>query len=407
MEEQQEKVDVRKEHPLARGLGWMVGSACLVGLGFLIRGWMSPPPGAGGPPPGMMMGGGQRLAPQVEVQAVEEGALNPPASFIGQVEPVRDVDLRAQIDGYVKAVHFKEGAMVKEGELLFTIDPEQYEARVALRQAELAQAVASLGRAESYLRRLEASDSRAISQTDMDTARSDVAQGRAAVQQAKANLALAEIDLKHTRIVAPIDGKIGRTVANVGDFVSPSLGTLVRIVQTDPIRVVFSVTDREYLKVRENIAEGALQEALRVRLRLPTGTVLDLQGKRDFENNEMSGGTATLPVRVLFDNASGLLVPSGYVTVLIDQAAPKRWPVVSQAAVLNDRDGAFVYVAGEGGKAEVRRVTLGVAYEGRVELRSGVAAGEKVVVNGVQKVIPGQPVLAAPEGKAGAEAVKP
>jgi membrane fusion protein (multidrug efflux system) len=407
MEEQVDKVNVRKEHPLARGTGWLVGSACLFGLGFLVRGWLQPPPGAGGPPAGMMTGAPHGLAPQVVVQAAEEGALNPPSSFIGQVEPIRDVDLRAQIDGYVKAVHFQEGAMVKAGDLLFTIDPEQYEARIALRQAELAQAEASLGRAESYLRRLESSDIRAVSQADMDTARSDTAQGRAAVQQAKANRALAEIDLKHTQIVAPIDGRIGRTVANIGDFVSPSLGTLVRIVQTDPIRVVFSVTDREYLTVRENIAEGELQEALRVRLRLPTGTVLALQGKRDFENNEMSSGTATLPVRVRFDNADGLLVPSGYVTVLIDQAAPKRWPVVSQTAVLNDRDGAFVYTVGEDGTAQVRRVTPGVAYEGRVELRSGVVVGEKVVVNGVQKVTPGQPAQVAPDGGAGAEAGQP
>ncbi len=397
----------RREHPVARVLGWLVGAACLFWLGFQVRGWMMPPPGAGGPPPGMMMGGPQGLVPQVEVVSAEEGALNPPAAFIGQVEPVQEVDLRAQIDGYVRTVHFKEGAQVEAGVLLFTIDPEQYEARVALRQAELAQAEASLQRAQAYLRRLEASDSRAISQTDLDTARSDVAQGLAAVQQAKASLRLAEIDLAHTRIAAPISGRIGRTVANVGDFVSPSLGTLVRIVQTDPIRVVFSVPDRDYLKVRENIADGAIQEALRVRLRLPTGTVLDLLGKRDFENNEMSASTATLPVRVLFDNAAGLLVPRGYVTVLIDQASPKRWPVVPQAAVVNDREGPFVYVAGGDGKAELRRVTTGAALEGRVELRSGVAAGERVVVNGVQKVAPGQPLQVAPVKDAGAEAAKP
>jgi membrane fusion protein (multidrug efflux system) len=396
---------VKREHPVAVGAGWLMAAVCLVGLGWLGRGMM-PATGAGGPSP-MMMGPPPGMAPLVVAQAVTEEALNPPATFIGHVEPVRDVDLRAQIDGYVTEVSFKEGALVRAGDALFTINPEQYEARVALRRAEQAQAEAALDRAERFQKRLEASDARGVSQADVDTARSDVAQGRAAVQQAKANLALAEIDLKHTRIVAPIDGRIGRTVANVGDFVSPSLGTLVRIVQFDPIRVVFSVTDREYLKVRESIAETAMQGTLRVRLKLPTGTILDVTGIRDFENNEMSAETATLPVRVRFDNSQGLLVPNGYVTVLIDQAAPKKWPVVSQAALVRDREGPLVYVVGQDGLAYLRRVETGSELDGRVELRQGVAVGERVVVQGVQKVTPGQPVQVAPEGggKAGDKSV--
>jgi len=393
--------ELKREHPVARAAGWLMTAACCAGLGWLARGWM-PPPAAGGPP--AMMGAPSGTPVPVVIQVAEEAALNPPATFIGHVEPVRDVDLRAQIDGYVKEVHFQEGVLVRAGDPLFTIDPEQYEARVALRRAEIAQAEASLDRAERYQKRLEASDARGISQADLDTARSDVMQGRAAIQQAKANLALAEIDLKHTRIVAPIDGRIGRTVANVGDFVSPSLGTLVRIVQVDPIRVVFSVTDRDYLKVRESIAETAMQQTLRVRLKLPTGTILDAAGLRDFENNEMSADTATLPVRVRFKNADGLLVPNGYVTVLIDQSAPKKWPTVSQSALVHDRDGAFVYVVGADGKALVRRVETGAEVDGRAEIRKGLAIGEQVIVQGVQKVMPGQSVQNLADGGKGAPA---
>ncbi len=391
---------VKKEHPLARGAGWLVTAACLFGLGWLVRGMM-PAPVAGVPP---MMGPPPGAPALVSEEVAEAAALNPPSTFIGSVEPVRDVDLRVQIEGIVKEVHFKEGTLVHVGDLLFTIDPEQYQARVSLRKAEQAQAEASLDRAERYQKRLEASDARGISQADVDTARSDVLQGRAAVQQAKANLELAEIDLKRTRILAPIDGRIGRTMANVGDFVSPSLGTLVRIVQVDPIRVVFSVTDREYLKVRESIADAEIQDALRIRLKLPTGTVLDLLGQRDFENNEMSAETATLPVRVRFKNPEGLLIPNGYVTVMIDQAAPKKWPTVSQSAVVTDREGALVYVVGSDGKAQLRRVSLGAELDGRVELRTGVDVGERVIVQGVQKVVPGQPVqLVPPKGEVKAE----
>lgn len=413
MSEKQDQA-VKREHPVAVGVGWLLAAACLLGLGWLARGWVPPAAAGAGAPPAM--GPPPGMAPLVVLEPAEEAALNPPATFIGHVEPVRDVDLRAQIDGYVKEVHFTEGSLVRTGDPLFTIDPEQYQARVTLRQAERAQAEAALDRAERYQKRLEESDARGISQTDLDTARSDVAQGRAAVQQAKANLALAEIDLKHTRIVAPIDGRIGRAVANVGDFVSPSLGTLVRIVQVDPIRVVFAVTDREYLKVRESIAEAAMQDVLRVRLRLPTGTILDVTGTRDFENNEMSADTATLSVRVRFKNPDGLLVPNGYVTVMIDQTSPKKWPTVSEAALLYGQGGAAVYVVGADNVAQARPVALGAQLDGRVEIRKGISVGEKVIVQGVQSVAPGQPVqvapagdrsVPAPKGGADAEAAKP
>ena len=395
MSEEQERAS-RREHSAAKVIGWLATGVCLLWLGWLGRG-LVPPKGAGGPP--AMMGPTPGAATPVQVKPVESAALNPPYEYIGRVEPIQDVELRAQIEGNVLGVHFKEGSLVKEGDLLFTIDPEQYEARVAVRRAEVGQAEAALDRAERYLKRLESSDVRAITQRDLDTARSDVAQGRAAIQQAKASLAVAEIDLKRTRIIAPIGGRVGRTVANVGDYVSPALGTLVRVVQTDPIRVAFSVTDKDYLKVRENIADAAIQDALRIRLRLPTGTVPEMTGSLDYEDNAMSAETATLSVRARFNNAPGFLVPNGYVTVLVDLAdAPKR-PAVPQEALVTDRDGKFVYVVDQAGKAQVRRVETGVTENGRVAIRSGVTAGEQVVVQGIQKVVPGQPVLVAPAGK--------
>ena len=382
----------RRERPVAKFLGLLATVGCSVALGWLGRGLM--PQRNASAMAGLAGLHAEAAAPLVVVSAAEEAALNPPAEFIGHVEPIRDVDLRAQIAGYVKAIHFVEGALVREGDLLFSIDPDQYEARVALRQAELEKEKAELDRAEKFQKRLEASDTRGITQSDLDTARSAVAQSRAAVQQAHANLRLAEIDLKHTRIVAPIAGRIGRTVANVGDYVAPSLGTLVRIVQMNPVRVVFSVTDREYLKVRESIADEAIQSTLRTRLRLPTGTVLDVPGVRDFENNEMSMDTATLPVRVRFENAQGLLVPGGYVTVLIDQPNAAKGPVVPLSAVTADQQGSYVYTVSAEGKAQLQRVKIGTVMGGRVEIREGLSAGDRVVVEGVQKVKPGQSVQA-------------
>jgi len=388
----------KREHPVAKVMGWLVTAVCLLWLGWMARALVPQKP-AGGPPMMAMMGGAGG-PPLVEVQAVEEAKVNPPNAYIGRVEPIQDVELRAQIGGYVEQVHFKEGALVKPGDLLFTIDAEQYEARVAVRKAEIGQAEAALDRAERYLNRLERSDARAITQADLDTARSDVAQGRAAVKQAVANLALAEIDLKHTRIIAPIAGRVGRTVANVGDYVSPSLGALVRIVQVDPIRIAFSVTDKDYLKAIENFGTERVQDALRIRFRLPTGTVPDVVGARDYEDNTMSADTATLSVRARFPNAHGLLVPDGYVTVLVDLANAPKSPVVPQEALLTDREGHFVYVVNEAGIAQRRPVSIGAKADGRVAVRSGVKTGERVVVQGTQKVVHDQPVTLAPAKEA-------
>lgn len=397
MEEHFEKVALRKERPVVKALSWLVTAVCLLWLGWMGRALVpQAPAGAAGMPPAMAaMMGAAGAPPLVATAEVREEAVNPPFTYIGRVEPIQDVSVRAQIDGYVQSVHFTEGALIKAGEPLFTIDPERYEARVAVRKAEIGQTEAALDRAVRYLKRLESSDKRAITQKDLDTARSDVAQGEAAVKQAQANLRLAEIDLKHTRIIAPITGRIGRTVAHVGDYVAPSLGNLVRIVQVDPIRVAFSVTDKEYLAMREKLSGDALPEALRFRLRLPTGTVLGLNGARDFEDNTMSLDTATLSVRARFSNQQGLLIPDGYVTVLLDLVNPPRGLSVPQQALVTDQAGDLVYVVGADGTAQARRVKTGALTDGWVAIVSGVTLGERVVVDGVQKVIPGKPVRVA------------
>lgn len=385
---------LKREHPIAKFFGIMFTAICAFVIGWIVKGMM-PVPAAGGMPPGMMPPAPGD--PLVKVESALLGTLNPPVSFIGHVEPIRDVDLEARISGYVTKVNFVEGSMVKKGDRLFEIDSEPYEATVSLRKAEMAQAEAEVERAELYLERLKSSDARGITQSDMDKAQSDVAAGKAKVAQAKAHLLLAEIDLKHCRITAPIAGKIGRAIANIGDYVAPSVGTLARIVQLDPVRVVFSVTDREYVGIREKIADDQLNAELRIRIKLPTGTIPDMVGERDFENNEMSPTTATLPVRVKFENKDKLLIPNSYVTVLIDAKTPAQYPVVSQSALMTDVDGEFVYVIGDDGKAHQRRVEIGDVENGRVEIHGGVKAGERVAVEGVLGLADGVTVRVADE----------
>ena len=397
--EQKSKVSddgMQSEHTAAKIFGVVFTALCAFIIGFIVKGLM--PVSTGGIQPGMMPPAPGD--PLVKVESAMPGTLNPPVSFIGHVEPVRDVDLGARTSGYVTKVNFKEGSFVKEGDLLFEIDSESYEATVSFRKAELAQAAAEIERAERYLKRLNDSDVRGITQADMDKAKSDVAGGKARVEQAKASLLLAEIDVKHCRIIAPIDGKIGKTIANIGDYVAPSVGTLARIVQLDPIRVVFSVTDREYVGIREKIAEDKLNDELRLRIKLPTGTIPDLIGVRDFEDNEMSSTTATLPIRIKFDNKDRFLIPNSYVTVLIDAKTPAKYPVVSQSALMTDAEGELVYVIGDDGKAQKRRIKVGDIENGRVEIHTGVAAGERVVVEGVLRLTEGVKVRMVGESPA-------
>lgn len=394
-EEQGNTVNVpAREHPLLRWVGLAAAAVCLLWLGWMVRGLM---------PQQAAQGTEQQsgaAAPLVVVGKVVAAPPPPPVTYIGQVEPIQDVNLRAQVAGYVTKVHFAEGALVKEGDLLYTIDAEQYEARVVQRKAEIQHAEAVLDRARSFLRRMEQSDARAITQADLDTARSDVAQGEAEVAKAKADLALAEFDLRQTVIRAPINGRIGHTAAHVGDYVAPAMGTLARIVQTDPIRVAFSVNDKDYLKAVESFGADKLQEGFRVRYRLPTGLVSADVGERDFEDNAMAADTASISVHVRFANGRGLLVPDGYVTVLVEPVNPPSRVAVPQDAVLQDQEGHFVFVVDDAGVAQRRAVEPLVYSDGLVSVANNLSEGERIVVSGVQNVTAGQAVAVAAEGGA-------
>jgi len=371
-------------------LVWTVAAVCFGTLGWFARQATFKPPAMANPMAAMMGGAGG--PPAVVVETVAEEAINPPRSFVGHVEPLQEVELLARVNGYVREIHFQEGARVNAGDLLFTIDDEEYAARLEQRRAELVRAEAELDQADRYLKRLVSSDVRGVSQAELDKARSDEAQAKAMILQAKANMSLAEIDLKHTKLLAPIAGKIGKVLAHTGDYVSPSAGALAKIVQVDPIRVVFSVADRDFLTFKQHVAATGSEQSVRTRLTLPGGTEYGATGAWDFVDNTMSAATATLPVRVRFANPDGLLVPNGYVTVLVDQADAPRRPVVDQRAVVRDLQGTFVFVVGANELVEQRRVKLGDSADGRVAVADGLAAGERVVVEGVQKVMPGKPV---------------
>lgn len=350
--------------------------------------------------------------PYVAVGEVKAEKFNPPEEFVGHVEPVQEVDILPQIDGYIREVKFAEGDSVKAGDLLFEIDDERYAAESGVAKATLAQARAKVGEAEAavdrserYLKRLKSADARGITQTEMDAAETGLAADKAALASAKASVSQAEatlastaFNLKHAKIYAPISGRIGKTLMHAGDYVSPSKGVLARIVQTDPVRVCFPITDRAYLAWTGNASEkgATVGDTRRLRLRLANGSIYPAAGKWEFSDNEMSAETATLIVRAQFPNAARALVPNAYVTVLADEADPSPTPVVPSTAVAKSGNASGVWLYGEDGTVKFREVAIGGRAADKVQIASGVKPGEKIVVQGVHKLGDGMHVRVVP-----------
>ena len=325
----------------------------------------------------------------VAVTNAEMRVYNLPERFVAHAEAVQEVDLLPQIDGYVKEIKFKEGDVVKAGQLLYVIDSERYQAVVNQRKADLEAAEAESRRAERYYERMQKADERGITQLERDNAEASFEKAKAAVLQAKANLVVAEYDLKKTTVLAPISGQIGKSAAHVGDYVSPAKGALAKIVQIDPIRVSFPLTDRAYITWRHAQKEGKAK-AFRMRLLLPDGSEYDKEGSWDFDDNQMSRETASIMMRLSFPNPERLLVPNSYVTLLTDYETPPEYPSVPQQSLFDLPGGnQGVWVLKDDMTVEQRPVETKEAFNGWTPVVKGLAGGERVVISGGSKLGPG------------------
>ena len=331
----------------------------------------------------------------VAVREVEERVYNLPERFVAHAEPVQEVDLLPQVDGYIKEVKFKEGDIVKEGAVLYVLDGERYQAIVNQRKADLAAAEAEQRRADRYYDRMLKADARGITQLERDNAEAAADSAKAAVLQAKANLVVAEYDLKKTCVIAPISGQIGKTTAHVGDYVSPSKGALARIVQIDPMRVSFPLTDRAYVGWRSAQLKGSAPE-YRLRLLLPDGSEYKQQGAWAFDDNTMSKETATIIMRLVFPNPNRMLIPNSYVTLLVDYKKPPKLPCVPQQAVIDLSTGSrCVWVLKADMTVEQRVIETREMSDGWIPVDKGLSLGEKVIVSGMSKLAPGMKVALA------------
>ncbi|MGD8724399.1 MAG: efflux RND transporter periplasmic adaptor subunit [Desulfobacterales bacterium] len=323
------------------------------------------------------------LPPLVSVEPVTLQDVNPPEEYVGHVEAIQTVDLQARVEGFLKEVKFKEGHFVRAGDLLYVIEQDLYQATVRADRARVDQLHAVLTKARQYLERVRTVRSGGVSAADIDNAVAEEAQAKAQLEEARATLERSKLNLGYTTIRAPISGRIGRTAYTAGNLVGPASGPLARIVQTDPIRVVYSISENDMATIQMALKDAAQRHKnplLVPHIRLPSGQAYPIAGQLDFVNNEVDAATGTIAVWAVFDNRDGLLLPGQYVTVLVTRSEPKLMPVISQSAVLEDHDGSYVLVVEDQNRVSMRRVKTGPMIGINWAIESGLDVGDSVQI---------------------------
>lgn len=322
------------------------------------------------------------------------------SEYTGRLEAVESVEVRAHVNGYLQSIHFKDGSIVKKGDLLFVIDPRPYEAALGRAKAELALANARLERAEKDLARVQRLlRSRATSQEEVDTRFYDRRQAQAAVQAARAMVAAAQLNVEFTQVRAPISGRISRNFVSVGNLINGGTAQatlLTTIVSLDPIYCYFETDERAYLDEvrRSRNREGAKAANSRtpVELALTDEEAFVHRGFLDFIDNRLDPDTGTITGRAVISNPTLLLTPGLFARVRVPASDTYEALMLPPAAVGQDLSQQFVLVVNGKNQAEYRRVTVGPIIDGLRVIRDGVQPEDWVVVNGMQRVTAGAQV---------------
>lgn len=345
---------------------------------------------AGQPPP----------STPVSVAVVESRDVAIWDEFSGRLEAVERVEVRSRVAGAVQAVHFREGALVKPGELLISIDPAPYAAEVARAEAQVAAARARLALARSESERgRQLWDSRAVSQRDIDQRLNAEREADANLRAAEAALQVARLNLGYTEIRAPVAGRVGKLEITVGNLVSagPGAPVLTTLVSVDPIYAGFSADEQVVMRALRALgsANGARGRIEEIPVEMATAADLRVTGRMQLIDNQVDARSGTVRARAVFANPEGLLMPGQFVRLRMGQPKPEPALLVSERAVGTDQNKKFVLVVDAENKAVYRAVDLGPVAEGLRVVTSGLAPGERIVVNGLQRVRPG--AVVAPE----------
>ena len=344
---------------------------------------------------------GSPPAPAVSVVKVGTRVVTETGTFIGRVTAIDKVDIVARVPGFIEERTFEEGQNVKKGELLYRIEQATYKAAVEQQRANLAKAKATQVNAKLQLERArELVRNQNISQATLDQRAADEAAAQANVMEAEALLNQAQINLGYTEIRSPIDGRIGLASFTEGNLVQPSSGKLSTIVRQDPIYVIFQVSERDVLEYKRRVAESADKNPhVTVHLKLPNGSAYPHAGTSNFIDVQVDPNTDTVAVRVEVPNPENILIASGIVGVTVERGGPKSVLVVPQAAVLLDQAGSYVLVVDQASKVEQRRIVTGIEQGRDIVVTNGLREGELIIVEGIQKVRPGQVVASTMLGR--------
>lgn len=331
----------------------------------------------------------------VTVAAVEQRPVRLSSEFSGRMTAVDSADVRPEVAGRITEIRFKDGQTVQAGDVLFVIDPRPYEAAVAKAQADLATANTNARLAHTELDRAKKlMEAEALARDTYDQRANTVGVTQASIQSAQAVLAQANLDLDHAYVKAPISGRVGRAEITVGNLVqTQSAPLLTSIVSNDGIYADFEVDEQTYMRtVRAHAATLAKEQKLPVQLTAQGDTAHIYDGVIESFDNKIAIGSGTIRARARFANADGALMPGMFVSVRLWAAESSNAILVPEDAVGSDQSKRFVYVATPGQKAEYREVALGQEMNGKRVVLSGLHSGEKIIIDGVQRVQPGAPI---------------
>ncbi|QEL24674.1 efflux RND transporter periplasmic adaptor subunit [Bosea sp. F3-2] len=334
----------------------------------------------------------------VSVATVEARDVVPWAEFSGRLEAIERVELRSRVSGVVEAVHFREGNLVKQGDLLVSIDQAPYLADLERAQAQVLAAQARVALSESeHERGQQLIATRNLSQRDLDTRVNALREAQANLRSAEAARRTAQLNLDYTQIRAPISGRIGRLDVTVGNLIAAGGQVLTSLLSVDPIYAAFNADERSVLDALASLPQGSRAlEQIPVRLTTATTEAAQFSGRLHFVDNGIDGASGTVRVRALLDNPDGRLMPGQFVRVQLGQAKAEPQLVINERAVGTDQNKKFVFVVGDDGKAAWREVSLGASHEGLRVVNAGLKPGERIIVNGLQRVRPGAVVAPQP-----------
>ncbi len=363
---------------------FLILSVLVVTFCLALAGCKREPPALAATPPPVVM-----VSPLVEREITDY------YEYTARTAAVEAVEVRARVSGYLVKVNFRDGAVVKKGDLLFLIDPRPFQAVLDQAKGQVTQLEARLARAEADVARDERLLPKgAASQKDLDQAVADRGEARAGIQSARAAVDRAALDLEFTRVIAPINGRISRHLIDEGNLVTADTTLLTTIVSIDPMYAYFDVDERAVLHVRQLIREGKVQSArdvatVQVLLGLANETGFPHRGTINFVDNQVNPQTGTLRLRGVFPNENEALEPGYFARVRLLIGQPHRALLITERAIDTDQGQKIVYVVNDKNEVVSRPIRVGALHDGLRVLEEGVQPGERVIVNGLLQVRPG------------------